>query len=76
MEVLFLRKINKTVRGTLNGIAFFFGTLGTTAFTFFGGIVFDKIAPWAPFMLVSMADAVVIVFAAFFIGCGYLKKDD
>ena len=68
--------MRSTVRGTLNGIAFFFGTLGTTAFTFFGGIVFDKIAPWAPFMLVGMSDAVVIVFAVIFICLGKLKRDD
>ena len=68
--------MKSTVRGTLNGIAFFFGAIGTTAFVFVGGIIFDKIAPWAPFMLVAIADCVIIVFAVIFISCGLLKKDD
>lgn len=76
VEAIFLKNMNKEVRGTLNGIAFFFGTLGTTVFVYFGGVVFDKIAPWAPFMLVAAADAFVIVFQVIFICQGKLSKVD
>ena len=44
------------IRGTLQGIAFFFGAIGTTLFALIGGIVFDNIAPWAPFVMISVAD--------------------
>ena len=73
---MFLRNMKKTVRGTLSGIAFFFGSVGTTTFVMVGGIMFDKVANWAPFMLVGCADFVVIVFALIFICAGWVKKDD
>ena len=76
VEVVFLRNMKSTIRGTLSGIAFFFGSAGTTMFVLLGGIAFDNIAPWAPFMLVAGADGLVIIFAVIFIGCGYLGKDD
>ena len=76
VEALFLRNMKRSVRGTLNGISFFFGTLGMTIFNYVGGVVFDEVAPWAPFMIVAGADAIVLVFAGFFIGCGYIKRED
>ena len=53
VEVLFMRDMRKSIRGTMSGLAFFFGSIGTTTFALIGGIMFDKIGPWAPFMLVS-----------------------
>lgn len=71
-----MRNMKSTVRGTLNGIAFFFGGVGTTVFVFVGGILFDKVAPWAPFVVVGVTDFVVIFFALAFIFSGLLKRDD
>ena len=68
--------MKREVRGTLTGFAGFFGALGITVYVLFGGIVFDKIAPWAPFALVASADALVFVIALIFIGFGLLKKSD
>ena len=76
VEVLFMRNMKSSVRGTLSGIAIFFGSLGTTIFTLTGGIVFDKIGAWAPFMLVAGADGVCLIFAVIFIAFGLLKRDD
>ena len=59
VEVLFLRKMNPHIRGTLSAFAVFFGSFGTTVFTLVGGKVFDSVGPWAPFMIVAGADAAV-----------------
>ena len=71
-----MRNMKSTVRGTLSGIAFFFGSLGTTVFVLVGGILFDKVAPWAPFFMVGVADLAVIPFALAFIFTGLVTKDD
>ena len=71
-----MRNMKSTIRGTLSGIAIFFSSVGTTLFTLGGGIAFDKIAPWAPFTIVGIADGVCLIFAIVFIANGLLKKDD
>ena len=40
VEVVFLRNMKSTIRGTLSGIAFFFGSAGTTMFVLLSGIYF------------------------------------
>ena len=37
VEVLFMRNMKPHIRGTLNGLAFFFGSVGTTIFALIGG---------------------------------------
>ena len=64
------------IRGTLNGVAFFFGSLGTTTFALVGGKLFDSIGPWAPFSLVGIADFLIVVFAMVYICLGLLDKYD
>lgn len=76
VEVVFMRNMKSTVRGTLSGIAFFFGSVGTTTFVIVGGIAFDTIAPWAPFMIVASADVFVFLVAIIFIASGLLGKHD
>ena len=75
-DALFFRNMRAEIRGTLQGIAFFFGAIGTMLFALVGGIVFDKVAPWAPFVLISVADFVCFIIAVLFIMFGLLKKDD
>jgi len=76
VEVLFMRNMKAHIRGTLNGIAFFFGSVGTTTFALFGGKLFDSIGPWAPFSLVGIADFAIVIFAFIFIALGKLPKYD
>ena len=76
IETIFLRNMQGHIRGTLSGLAFFFGSIGTTTFSLVGGMVFDKIGPWAPFALVSGADFIVFCFALWFILKGWLGKYD
>lgn len=71
-----MRNMKAHIRGTLNGVAFFFGSLGTTTFALIGGKLFDSIGPWAPFSLVGIADFVIVIFALAYIGLGYLGKHD
>lgn len=76
VEVLFMRNMKANIRGTLTGLAFFFGSVGTTTFALIGGILFDKVAPWAPFMVVGTADATVFLVCITFLAFGLIKRDD
>ena len=76
VEVLFMRHMKSHIRGTLSGIAFFFGSIGTTTFALVGGIIFDKIGPAAPFLLVGSADMAVLMIAMAFIMLGAIKRSD
>ena len=68
--------MSKSVRGTMSGMAVFFGSLGSAGFTLAAGYMFDSIGPSAPFMLVAGADAVIFVFTLIFLGCGMISKSD
>ena len=74
VEVLFMRNMKPHIRGTLSGLAFFFGSVGTTTFALTGGILFDTIGPWAPFMFVASADFVVLFISLIFILCGMIDR--
>ena len=50
------------VRGTMTSMNVLFGSLGSAAFALIAGILFDKIAPWAPFMVVAAGDFTVFFF--------------
>ncbi len=76
VEVMFMRNMQSTIRGTMTGIAFFFGSVGTTTFVMVGGILFDQVGPWAPFMLVGAVDGIIIIFIVIYLGCGLIKRDD
>ena len=76
VEVMFMRNMNGSIRGTMTGIAFFFGSVGTTTFVMVGGILFDKVGPWAPFMLVGATDGIIIIFIVIYLACGLIKRDD
>lgn len=42
-----------------------------------GGIIFDSIGPWAPFLLVAALDGLVVLLSLAFIYCGLLDfKED
>ena len=76
VEVLFMRDMKSDIRGTLSGIAYFFGSIGTTLFALLGGVMFDQIGPWAPFLLVGVVDFVVVIVSMIFIITGLIKKTD
>lgn len=71
-----MRRMKTEIRGTMNGLAHFFGSIGTTFFALVGGQLFDKIAPWAPFALVSVADGTVFIICLGFIYLGLIKSTD
>lgn len=76
VEVLFMRNMKSSIRGTMNGLAFFFGSVGTTTFAYFGGQLFDEVGPWAPFALVGTCDLLTVGFALIYIALGLLNKAD
>ena len=71
-----MRNMKPHIRGTLSGLAFFFGSLGTTTFALVGGILFDRVGPWAPFVLVAFADGLVLMASLLFIMFGLIDRSD
>ena len=76
VEVLFMRNMKSSIRGTLSGMAIFFSSIGMTMFVRVGGILFDKVGPWAPFQLLGTADVSVFVISLIFLACGLIKRND
>ena len=64
------------VRGTMTSMNVLFGSLGSAAFALIAGILFDKIAPWAPFMVVAAGDFTVFFFSVIFLACGLISRSD
>ena len=50
-------------RGAVTGTMSMFGALGIILAAVIGGWVFDRVAPWAPFVLVGSVQAVLMLFA-------------
>lgn len=76
IQVLFLRNMNPKIRGSLNGVMFLFSMTGMTVFTLVGGVIFDKVGPFAPFAFVAIFDAVVLFISIVFVMCGLISKND
>lgn len=74
VESYLMYRVKKTIRGTLMGFAMFAGSIGMTTFAIVGGIIFDRIGPWAPFVLVALIDGLVVIISLAFIYCGLLDS--
>lgn len=53
----------KAIRGASVGVFSLVGTAGILTATVFGGIVFDKFGPGAPFVMMSGVNAIIVVWA-------------
>ena len=74
VSTLFVRNLPNDIRGAMVGLWHLFANLGGTLFSLVGGIMFDKFGPSSPFLLVSVCDLVICLFAVI-LGCtGYLKS--
>lgn len=73
VDGMFNKHLPKDIRGTLNGTYNFFGNIGILLYSKIGGILYDKVSPNAPFILLGACD---IAFASLVIGlylCGKFK---
>lgn len=73
IETVFVRNLPKEVRGTMNGVQSFFGTMGVLIFVKVGGYMFDIYGPKSPFLLVGIINLTFAVIVALTGICGKLK---
>ena len=71
VDGMFNKHLPKEIRGTLNGAYNFFGNLGILFYSKIGGILYDKVSPNAPFVLLGVCD---IAFASLVIGLYLCNK--
>ena len=76
VEAYFLRHMKPQIRGTLIGFGMFFGSIGVTTFALTSGKLFDQVGPWAPFMLLSLCDIIVVIISIIFSACKLIKGND
>jgi MFS family permease len=64
-QVLIGQEAPGAIRGAVIGMVGFFGALGILAISKFGGWAFDVWMPGAPFVIMAMANVVLLVFAIY-----------
>jgi predicted MFS family arabinose efflux permease len=71
LDGLFNKNLPKDIRGTLNGAYNFFGNIGILFYSKYGGMLYDRVSPSAPFVLLAICD---VAFALLIIGLRLCKK--
>ena len=71
VETVFSRHLPKDIRGTMNGVQSFFGTISGLIFTKIGGYLYDIYGPKSPFLLIAIVN---LVFASFVMLTGLTGK--
>ena len=61
VDAIYLKIMNKEIRGMLTGVTCMFSQFGTLAFTLVAGGAYDTVGPKAPFALIGFLDSVFVV---------------
>ena len=72
LETLFMKNLPREVRGAMTILLTFFMESGALLYNIIGGPIFDDMGPSSPFVLVSIFDLAIFVFAIILAMCGYL----
>lgn len=75
VDCLLLRSADREIRGVIYGVANACGYLGMLTFSLGGGVLFDSVGPYAPFLLVGCLDLVFGCLATMFSCCGCIIND-
>ena len=75
VDVLLFRTADTQIRGSLYGISIASGYLGQMFFVFCGGMLFDDVGPYWPFVLVGCLDVTLGLGAVVLSLCGVIKND-
>lgn len=75
VDCLLLRNADRQIRGVILGFGTACGFIGMLIFSIVGGILFDRIGPYAPFIFVGGLDALFFVFASLLACCNVIKND-
>ncbi len=75
VDVLLFRTADTQIRGSLYGISVASGYVGQMIFVFCGGLLFDNVGPYWPFVLVGCFDVTFGLLAIVLSLCGVIKND-
>ena len=76
VDCILLRSADREIRGIIYGVANAVGYLGMLIFSLTGGILFDSVGPFAPFMLVGATDLSFALLVTLMACCGCIKNDN
>ena len=74
IEVLFMRGMPATIRGTMTGAFAFFGNLGILLFALIGGQLFDRVDRSAPFVFMATLDFLLVIIVMVLVCTGNFKS--
>ena len=75
VDVILLRNADKQIRGVIYGFAIACGYLGQMFFAAAGGILFDRVGPYWPFILVGALDLAFAMLCMLLSCCGVIVND-
>ena len=76
VEVMFMRKMKSTIRGTMYGFQLFFSGIMTTIFLLMSPWMFENAAPSTSFAIVGICDFIAVFISLFFFLRGIVKKGE
>jgi MFS family permease len=74
-DCLLLRNAEREIRGVLLGVSNSCGYIGVLIFSLVGGILFDKVGPYWPFIFVGCLDLAFAIFTTICSLFGVIKND-
>lgn len=75
IDVLLFRSAETQIRGVLYGVSITCGYIGQMIFVYCGGLLFDDVGPYWPFVLVGCLDITFAGFSILLSICGVIKND-
>lgn len=76
VEVMFMRKMKSTIRGTMYGFQLFFSGIMTTIFLLMSPWMFENAAPSTSFAMVGICDFIAVFISLFYFLRGIVKKGE
>ena len=76
MESLFMKNLPREVRGAMTILLTFFMGIAALAYNSTAGPVFDSLGPASPFIIISIFDVVLCLFAVGLAISGHLNYSD
>lgn len=75
VDVVMLRSADKEIRGVVFGVGNACGYMGMLIFSAVGGIMFDSVGPYSPFIYVGALDITFAVICTVCSLCGWIRND-
>ena len=75
VDCLLLRNADREIRGVILGVGTGCGYIGMLIFALVGGVLFDRVGPYAPFFFVGCLDLAFFILTTLLGFCNVLKND-